>query len=259
MISAARRRLTEVLTAASEGWRSRLAAGPRAPDLAVITEPRGERAESVRALCAHVLLEHIGRGRRGLVVCAASAGSGATVVAGNLAAAIAQAGVNTVLIDADLRDPGLGAVVARRGPGAEGVGMRQLLSEPDAVPSDFIDYQVMPRLSVLRAGGAASNPQELLAGDRFEETLSFCLREFDFTVVDTPPTNICADALRVSNLVGYSLIVARKNRSFVDDVRTSGRRAYECRRGGPRDRLLRLIPTALKLDLLRPRAATRSR
>ncbi len=41
--------------------------------------------------------------------------------------------------------------------------------------------------------------------------MDFCLREFDATIVDTPPANQYSDARRVSTVVGYSLIVAHRN------------------------------------------------
>jgi Mrp family chromosome partitioning ATPase len=40
------------------------------------------------------------------------------------------------------------------------------------------------------------------------------------TIIDTPPANTCADARRISTVVGYSLIVTRRHHTFVDDVRT---------------------------------------
>jgi Mrp family chromosome partitioning ATPase len=45
------------------------------------------------------------------------------------------------------------------------------------------------------------------------------MRDYDMTIVDTPPANSCADALRISTVVGFSLIVARKQRTLVSDVR----------------------------------------
>ena len=44
--------------------------------------------------------------------------------------------------------------------------------------------------------------------------MEFCLRDFDATIVDTPPANTCADARRISTVVGYSLIVTRRNKTL---------------------------------------------
>jgi tyrosine-protein kinase Etk/Wzc len=50
-----------------------------------------------------------------------------------------------------------------------------------------------------------------------------CLRDFDYTIVDAPAANRTPDARRLSAYVGYGLIVARRNRTYVDDVTTLAR------------------------------------
>jgi protein-tyrosine kinase len=40
------------------------------------------------------------------------------------------------------------------------------------------------------------------------------------TIVDTPPANSSSDVRRISTVLGYSLIVAGSNRSYVNDVKT---------------------------------------
>ena len=37
--------------------------------------------------------------------------------------------------------------------------------------------------------------------------------------IDTPPANSCADVNRISSVVGYSLVVARRHRTFVNDLK----------------------------------------
>jgi protein-tyrosine kinase len=47
-----------------------------------------------------------------------------------------------------------------------------------------------------------------------------CLRDYEYTIVDTPAANRSADARRLAGIVGYGLIVARRNLSYLDDVAT---------------------------------------
>ena len=47
-----------------------------------------------------------------------------------------------------------------------------------------------------------------------------CLRQFDVTVIDTPPANSSSDARLIGSVAGYSLIVARRDKSFVSDIKT---------------------------------------
>ena len=50
--------------------------------------------------------------------------------------------------------------------------------------------------------------------------MGFCLREFDVTIVDTPPSNTSSDARQVGAVVGYGLIVTGRDQTFIEDVKT---------------------------------------
>ena len=173
-------------------------------------------SEAIRALRTHVQSQHLQEGRRGLAICSPSQGSGCTFVAVNLAVALASIGIATLLIDANMRDPGVDKMI--RTP-ASNLGLRDVLAG-GYTAADVIDENVLPNLSVLYSGGSAPDAHELLAGERFSQVINGCLRDYDATIIDTPPANICADARRVSNVVGYSLVVARKNRTLVADLKT---------------------------------------
>jgi protein-tyrosine kinase len=185
--------------------------------LVVIESPSDGPAEAIRALRTHLMAQHFQEGRRALAICAASRGVGCSFIAANLALALSQIGVKTLLIDADLRTSRLDGLF---GAARQYDGLAKCLATDDASFSEYIQSDVEPNLSVMFAGGVPANPQELLAGGRFRALTEFCLREFDATILDTPPANACADARRVSTVIGYSLIVARRNVTFVDDVKT---------------------------------------
>lgn len=184
-------------------------------ELVTIAAPQGARAEAVRTLRTYIMAQHIEDGRRGLAVCGASAGVGCTFTAVNLAVALAQIGVKTLLVDGNLRQPGVEAFVR---PSRSVKGLRQLLTEGNVDPTECIQSEVLPALAVMYAGGVADNAQELLASDECKNLIDRCLRDFDLTIIDTPPANGSADVRRISTLAGYSLIVARRNLSFVSDV-----------------------------------------
>jgi len=158
---------------------------------------------------------HVQEGHRALAICAASQGVGCTFVAANLAVALSQIGLNTLLIDADMRGPAIAKTFEYPAPKAD---IRLALSS-DMNFFDCISGGVLPFFSVLFCGGAASNAQELLAGQRFAALMDFCLRQFDATIVDTPPANESSDARLISSTVGYSLIVTQRNKSLVNDVK----------------------------------------
>jgi capsular exopolysaccharide synthesis family protein len=185
--------------------------------LVTLNAPLSASAEAIRALRTHVLTQHVQGGRRGLAICAASADVGCTFVAANLAVALAQIGLKTLLVDGDLRAPTIQTLIPPR---THSKGLAECLADLAPHPTDYIQSEVLPNLSVLYAGERTGNAHELLARDQFERLMKECLREYDVTIVDTPPANTSADARRIGNVVGYAAVVARRNKSLVSDVKT---------------------------------------
>ena len=185
-------------------------------DLVTLAAPLSPEAESIRALRTHVLAQHVQAGRRALAICAPSVGVGCTFLAANLAVALAQVGIKTLLVDGDLRTPGVQDVIK---PASPAPGLAACLSAPGSDIGAFINPDAFPNLSIFYAGAATASAQELLANEWFEEVMNHCLREYEVTIIDTPPANTCADGRRISNVVGYGLIVARRNVSLVADVK----------------------------------------
>ncbi len=184
--------------------------------LVVLSRPTEAASEAIRALRTDVMAQHVHLGRRALAVCGASPSVGCTFVAANLAVSLAQIGVKTLLIDGNMRSPGVDRLIR---PSLNAPGLVQCLGSPETTFTACVDADVLPYLSIMYAGSAAPDAQELLAGERFKELMDFCLRDFDVTIVDTPPANSCADARRISTVVGYSLLVARRDKTFVNDLK----------------------------------------
>ncbi|KRB42687.1 CpsD/CapB family tyrosine-protein kinase [Phenylobacterium sp. Root700] len=187
------------------------------PEVVMLSEPKGARAEAIRMLRTHIMAQHLEDGRRGLAICAASGGVGATFTAVNLAVAMAQIGTKTLLIDGDLRNAQVDNFIR---PSLAVEGLSQCLEREVIDLSANIQGDVVDNLSVMFAGEVSGRAQELLASDRFGEVVERCLRDYDLTIIDTPPANSCADGRRISTVAGYSMIVAKKHRSFVNDIKT---------------------------------------
>ncbi|MFA7585871.1 MAG: CpsD/CapB family tyrosine-protein kinase [Novosphingobium sp.] len=183
----------------------------------VTADPGSVQAEAISGLRTHLLAQHIRDGRRSLTICATSENSGASHVAANLAISFAMAGVDTLLIDADMRSPSLENFIT---PDTPHEGLQQCLSDPDLPVDDVIQADIIPHLSVLYSGGATANAQELLASRAFPALVDHCLRKYEVTIVDTPPSNTSADSRRIASAVRYAMIVARRNHTFTSDVKT---------------------------------------
>ena len=152
-----------------------------------------------------------------LAVTAPVDGAGCSSVTANLAAALSQVGIKTLLVDANLRSPRIDQFFGID-PHAPGLSSYLTLEVPR--PERVINANVLPSLSIITAGPPVARPQELLSSARFRDGLNILLREFDIALFDTSPGNTSADALSVAAATGYALIVARRDHTHFRDVQT---------------------------------------
>ncbi|MEI6419560.1 MAG: protein tyrosine kinase [Sphingomonadales bacterium] len=190
---------------------------PVSDELAVLSDPGGLQSEAFRLLRTQIISQHIRNGRRGLAIVAPADGVGCTYVAGNLAVALSQAGLKTLIIDANMRNPRLDQMFGFE---PDAPGLSSFLTLQVARPERVVSANVLPSLAVMTAGPATARPQELLSGHRFRDGVNTLLREYDLVIFDTPAANTNADALSVGSAAGYGLLVARRDQSYYRDIIT---------------------------------------
>lgn len=186
-------------------------------ELVVINDPVSLRAEALRLLRTQIIAQHVKSGRRGVAMVGPVEGVGCTFMTANLAAGLSQVGVKTLVVDCNMRSPRVDQVF---GLDPNAPGLSSFLSLQVARPERVVNANVLPNLSVITAGPPVMLPQELLSSNRFRDGVNTLLREFDLVLFDTPPANSSADALTVGGVVGYALVVARRDHSYFRDVTT---------------------------------------
>ena len=147
-------------------------------------------SESIRALRTSLALNHSANGRAVVLVTSAQPLEGKTTTACNLAMALAYGGARVLLIDADMRRPGV-----HTGLGIENRrGLSELLSN-QAPLTETVQRLAEPNLWVMTAGQLPSNPSELLASGRMDSLMRQAQTgPFDWVVIDTPPVLAVTDA-----------------------------------------------------------------
>ena len=159
-------------------------------------------AEAFRTVRTNILFSLAKKGGRSVVVTSTAPREGKTLVAGNLAIALAQAGQGVLLLDADMRKPRVHEVFGV----AQAPGLSSVLAA-NAKASDSVKPGPVENLWLLPAGVAPPNPAELLNSPRFAEFLETLEEHFDWVIVDSPPVMAVSDASVVAHLADGLIFV----------------------------------------------------
>jgi capsular exopolysaccharide synthesis family protein len=171
--------------------------------LAMIVSPMSAAAEAYRRIRTNLQFARPDEETRTLAVSSADKGAGKTTTCANLALALASAGEETVVIDADLRRPWLHEVLGRqREPGLSTVLY-------DDTPSFEVYDTDIDHLSIIPAGTEVPNPAELLGSGRMQRLIETLEERFDYVLIDTPPALLFSDMLGLAPHCDGSILVAR--------------------------------------------------
>ena len=185
--------------------------------LSIIKDPSSEydvtSMDSFRTLMTSILFSGSIRGKhpKVVVVTSTAAKDGKTTVSSNLAIALARAGKKVLLIDGDLRKPGLHHKFSLQNM----IGLGNLLQAGcDAADAQFA---VLPtsinRLSVLPSGTFNSAPADLLFQPNLQALMNSYREHYDMIVIDSPPLMGLPDARLLGRAADGVVLVARANKT----------------------------------------------
>ncbi|MEM9351995.1 MAG: polysaccharide biosynthesis tyrosine autokinase [Planctomycetota bacterium] len=147
-----------------------------------------------------------------VLVTSSEPGDGKTTVTANTSVAFAKAGKRTIVLDCDLRKPGLTTLLELKG--QPGVG--------DILAGDFPPSETAPGLivrteveglDIIPAGPRRADPAELLSGKQLTELLAWAEANYDQVIVDCPPVLAVSDAQIVGQLVDGAILVVRPEKN----------------------------------------------
>lgn len=160
--------------------------------------------EQYRRLAAALHHAQSATGIKLVMIASALSGEGKTLTATNLALTFSESYQrNVLLIDGDLRKPGLHSIF--------GLDNSFGLSDGLAAVNErrLPVHQVSPLLSVLPAGRPNSDPMAGLTSERMRRILTESREGFDWVVIDTPPVGFLSDANLLSQMVDTAILVVK--------------------------------------------------
>ena len=171
-------------------------------------------AEGYRHLRTNLEFLNVADPPRVVMVSSAMPAEGRTTTVINLALALAEAGREVTVVDADLRRPD----VARR----LGLGEEAGLTDVLAGVADLADV-VRPYgdsgVRVVGAGLVPPNPSGLVSSKRMRQLIADLRESSDFVLIDAPPLLPVADAAGLAVMVDGVLLSARHASTRTEDLR----------------------------------------
>jgi polysaccharide biosynthesis transport protein len=170
----------------------------------VLTQPvPHDFGEAFRSLRTSLVFTSGTEGKRLIAVTSSQPLEGKTTTACNLAVALALGGSRVMLIDADMRRPGLHRTMGLQNE----VGLSHVLTGQARV-REAVQRTSEPNLYVMTAGRTPPNPSELLASARMQNLVAnLQAGPFDWVIIDTPPVLAVTDAVIIAPYVSGLVFV----------------------------------------------------
>ena len=179
--------------------------------LSLITyeRPKSEAAEAYRALRTSILLSSFGAPPKVILVTSAMPQEGKTTISANSALVLAQRGSRVLLVDADLRRPGVHRLFGL----TPREGLSSVISGSGKIEEAILPCPEVPSLWILPAGPIPPQPTELLGSTVMRDLIARWRNEFDHIIIDTPPCLAVTDAVLLSPEADRVILVARSGQT----------------------------------------------
>ena len=147
-----------------------------------------------------------------ILITSAIPSEGKSLLAANLAYSCANHGRKTILIDFDLRRPGLHKFCGVN----NDRGLLTLINETVANPSPTYDFwdsgtlvEIYPNLLILPSGGKTRAATEMLEKPEFDKMLFSLRQNAEIIIIDSPPIGLFPDSLAMARKVDEVIFVTR--------------------------------------------------
>jgi capsular exopolysaccharide synthesis family protein len=177
--------------------------------LVALREPQSSAAEAYRTMRTNIQFSSLDRPVQTLLITSTAPDEGRSLTSANLAITIAQAEQRVILVDCDLRRPGMHSLF---GVANERGLTSMILDQGDGqLP---LQATAVPGLSLLTSGPLPPRPADLLGSRRMEA---------DMLIFDTPPVIAVTDAAVLAPRMDGVLLVLKAGHTRRDRAREARR------------------------------------
>ena len=160
-----------------------------------------------------------------IAITSTSPREGKTLTSTNLAISLAQMGKMTLLIEADMRRPQVADLFKI----SEKPGLSDLLigtAKPTDAIRTFTDILIgnskwenlletpgVDNLNIIPCGTLPPNPTELLLSNEFRELVETLRQQYDYIIIDTPPTIPVSDSSIISTVADGTVMIYQSDKT----------------------------------------------
>jgi tyrosine-protein kinase Etk/Wzc len=185
-------------------------------EMVMLAESVSASAEQFRTLRTNISYLSQDKVAKVLLVTSSISQEGKSFVSLNLANSYAIRNKKVVLLEFDLRSPGLSEKLNI----AETTGLANYLAREAEIDDIVHPTAEFPNLSFISSGfPLPSNPGEIILGGRMTELFDYLKTNFDVIVIDTPPVGLVSDALTLGKWADMSFFVVRHKYSLRSSIK----------------------------------------
>jgi tyrosine-protein kinase Etk/Wzc len=197
-----------------------------ADNLIVANQTRSAISEQFRALRTNLSFYLKTSNEKIILLTSSMSGEGKSFTAINLGNILALAGKKVLLMELDLRKPGLSAKLGV----SNDVGFSNYTITPGLRAEDIIKpLSINKNMFIISSGPLPPNPAETLMSEYTSILMEELKKQFDYIILDAPPIGIITDAQLLANYADATLYlvrqkVTRKDQlSIVDELHKAGK------------------------------------
>lgn len=175
--------------------------------LAVRENQNGQMEEAFRSLRTQLLFQ-LGATDKVILFTSTQGAEGTTFTASHTAASLAFLGKKVVVVDMNLRRPGLPSYFSLP---TDAKGMTDYLNAPKQVrlPDLVQPSAVHANLDILPGGALATNSTELVGQEAFADAISQLKEKYDYVILDTAPLPLVTDTVLIGRTADICVFVCR--------------------------------------------------
>jgi len=173
-------------------------------ELIILKDPKSITSETIKELRTTLGYFNVDKKIKKICITSSQLQEGKSFISANLAAAFAQSGIKTALLDCDFRRPNIHKYFK----GNNESGITSVIAGYSELEDEIRDTDV-DRLQYMASGPVPPNPIELLQSKKMSSLIEDMSKNTDFIIIDTPPIINVADWMVIGKEVDAIILVAK--------------------------------------------------